>query len=91
VGEQGLDWGSTDRPGAEFEHYYYTLEAATAGLGVALAPRHLVAADLEAGRLMAPLGFLESEYRYIARRRRQRSKAAELFCAWLQVEAASEA
>lgn len=43
--------------GQTFEHLYYLLEAAAAGLGVAIAPQHLVADDLEAGRLAAPWGF----------------------------------
>ena len=43
--------------GQGFEHLYYLLEAALSGLGVAIAPEPLVAADLKAGRLMAPWGF----------------------------------
>lgn len=45
------------RYGGGFEHLYYLLEAALAGIGVAIAPEPLVAADLEAGRLLAPWGF----------------------------------
>ena len=43
--------------GSGFEHLYYLLEAAVAGLGVAIAPEPLVADDLAAGRLLAPWGF----------------------------------
>lgn len=43
--------------GQQFEHLYYLLEAAVAGLGVAIAPEPLVADDLKAGRLSAPWGF----------------------------------
>jgi DNA-binding transcriptional LysR family regulator len=43
-----------------FEHLYYLLEAAVAGLGVAIAPQQLVADDLVAGRLVAPWGFCET-------------------------------
>ncbi|MFV3403925.1 LysR family transcriptional regulator [Pseudomonas sp. NY15463] len=43
--------------GQAFEHLYYLLEAAVAGLGVAIAPQPLVADDLKAGRLAAPWGF----------------------------------
>lgn len=43
--------------GQGFEHLYYLLEAALSGLGVAIAPEPLVAADLKAGRLVAPWGF----------------------------------
>jgi DNA-binding transcriptional LysR family regulator len=46
--------------GQGFEHLYYLLEAAVAGLGVAIAPQPLVAEDLKAGRLVAPWGFSET-------------------------------
>lgn len=43
--------------GTSFDHLYYLLEAAVAGLGVAIAPEPLVADELAAGRLLAPWGF----------------------------------
>lgn len=43
--------------GTGFEHLYFLLEAAVAGLGVAIAPEPLVADELAAGRLLAPWGF----------------------------------
>ncbi|ALN61079.1 bacterial regulatory helix-turn-helix, lysR family protein [Lysobacter antibioticus] len=46
--------------GASFEHLYYLLEAAVAGLGVAIAPQPLVSEDIAAGRLAAPWGFVET-------------------------------
>ena len=46
--------------GQDFEHLYYLLEAASAGLGIAIAPEPLVADDLKAGRLAAPWGFNET-------------------------------
>ncbi|MBD8492140.1 LysR family transcriptional regulator [Pseudomonas syringae] len=48
------------RYGQGFEHLYYLLEAAVAGLGVAIAPEPLVTDDLRAGRLAAPWGFSET-------------------------------
>lgn len=45
------------RLGTGFDHLTYLLEAAVAGLGVAIAPRELVQADLDSGRLVAPWGF----------------------------------
>ena len=56
VDEQGLDPAAL-KYGQAFEHLYYLLEAAVAGLGVAIAPQPLVADDLRAGRLSAPWGF----------------------------------
>ena len=73
--------------GTVYEHYYFTMQAAVAGLGVCVAPWHLVADDVQAGRLLAPLGFCESAYRYVAKRRAQRSQKLDLFCAWLQAQA----
>ncbi|HWU75133.1 MAG TPA: LysR family transcriptional regulator [Rhodanobacter sp.] len=51
--------------GQSFEHLYYLLEAAVAGLGVAIAPQPLVADDLAAGRLVAPWGFLPTRASWI--------------------------
>ncbi|BCX44810.1 MULTISPECIES: LysR family transcriptional regulator [Stenotrophomonas] len=53
---QGLDVSKLQL-GTAFEHLYYLLEAAVAGLGPAIAPEPLVAEDLAAGRLIAPWGF----------------------------------
>ncbi|WP_374013717.1 LysR family transcriptional regulator [Pseudoxanthomonas koreensis] len=56
---QGLDADSL-RQGTGFDHLTYLLEAAAAGLGVAIAPRELVQADLDTGRLVAPWGFADT-------------------------------
>ncbi len=56
---QGLD-GSAIAAGSTFEHLTYLLEAAAAGLGVAIAPQELVQADLDSGRLVAPWGFVDT-------------------------------
>ncbi|RDJ27568.1 LysR family transcriptional regulator [Bosea caraganae] len=76
-----------DPAGAVFEHYYYTLEAAGAGLGICIAPWHLVMNDVEAGRLAAPLGFVKSDYCYVARTRMPANPKIERFCEWLAEEA----
>ncbi len=55
---QGLEAACLSQ-GQGFEHLYYLLEAAAAGLGVAIAPQQLVADDLASGRLIAPWGFVE--------------------------------
>ncbi|GAB2486164.1 LysR family transcriptional regulator [Comamonas humi] len=73
--------------GTEFEHYFFTLEAAVRGLGIAVAPWHLVMDDLAAGRLLAPLGFQRSGYRYVAQRRAgdggRGQPRLDRFCDWL--------
>jgi LysR family transcriptional regulator, glycine cleavage system transcriptional activator len=50
--------------GQRFEHFYFMLEAAVGGLGVAVTPRPLVEADLKLRRLVAPFGFVNSGRRY---------------------------
>jgi DNA-binding transcriptional LysR family regulator len=77
--------------GPEFEHYYFTLEAAVRGLGVAVAPWHLVLDDVRAGRLVAPLGFAASGYDYVLRRRAGAHPRLDVFCAWLQAQAEATA
>ncbi|MCW0211172.1 MAG: LysR substrate-binding domain-containing protein [Achromobacter sp.] len=57
--QQGIPL-APQRPGREFDHLGHMLEAAAAGLGIAIAPAVLVEADLHRGRLAAPLGFVES-------------------------------
>lgn len=83
---RGADF-SVPEGGQSFEHYYFTLEAAVAGLGVAMAPWHLVMDDVRAGRLVAPLGFDESSYQYVARRRGDADVRLDTFCNWLEQQA----
>lgn len=59
-GASGIDAAK----GTRFEHFYFLLEAAVSGLGVAVAPHPLVAEDLKLGRLVAPFGFVRSGRRY---------------------------
>ena len=50
--------------GQVFDHFYFSLQAAVAGLGVAIGPWHLVRDDLESGVLVAPMGFVEDGSHY---------------------------
>ncbi|MEC5194531.1 DNA-binding transcriptional LysR family regulator [Xanthomonas campestris] len=79
------------RFGTEFEHLMYLLEAAAAGLGVAIAPQSLVAADLAAGRLVAPWGFTPTRGRWglCAARRNPDPRIAQL-AGWLRGELAAD-
>ncbi|MGE1173297.1 LysR family transcriptional regulator [Pseudomonas sp. BW7P1] len=47
-----------------FEHFYFSIQAAVAGLGVAMGPWHLVRDDIQNGVLVAPSGFVEDGSHY---------------------------
>jgi DNA-binding transcriptional LysR family regulator len=86
--QQGLDPARL-RLGQSFEHLYFLLEAALAGLGVAIAPQQLVADDLKSGRLLAPWGFVETDARlalWVPARRadRRADRCAERLADWLR-------
>ena len=82
----GLDAGAL-RMGTGFPHLYYLLEAANAGLGVAIAPEPLVAEDLAAGRLVAPWGFVETDARWVlVTRRRASDPRVAALAEWLRGE-----
>jgi len=80
------------RYGTGFAHLFYLLEAAVAGLGVAIAPEPLVAADIAAGRLAAPWGFTATDAAWVlcGLREREDARLPEL-ARWLasQLQAAS--
>lgn len=63
---------------------FHLLEAAQSGLGASIADLIYVAAEIEAGRLIAPLGFVPSPRADVFLRAPDcRSKAADLFERWL--------
>lgn len=67
-----------------FEHLYYLLEAAVAGLGVAIAPEHLVRSDIANGRLIAPWGFVETSAKLVLlTRKNQHAQRAQQLAQWL--------
>lgn len=73
--------------GQGFEHLYYLLEAAVAGLGIAIAPEPLVADDLRAGRLAAPWGFSETPARLaLWIPKRAADGRAQQLAQWLKAE-----
>lgn len=67
-----------------FDHYHLTIEAALNGLGAAIVPWHLVAGEVACQRLVAPYGFRDSRYRYIATVERPRRRKSEHFVDWLK-------
>ena len=79
--QDGLDTSPAIRT---FDHYHLTIEAALNGLGAAIAPLHLVAGDVACGRLIAPYGFLQSDYRYVVKVGRPGRRKTEHFVEWLK-------
>ena len=52
--------------GAEhYEHFYLSLQAASSGMGVAIASAFMVESDLQEGRLVAPYGFIADGSEYV--------------------------
>ncbi|WP_101926838.1 MULTISPECIES: LysR family transcriptional regulator [Luteimonas] len=83
----GVD--AAPRLGTGFEHLYFLLEAATAGLGVAIAPQELVAGDIAAGRLLAPWGFVETDAHWVLATRRDDTDARlDQLTTWLRTQLA---
>nr|WP_281438212.1 LysR family transcriptional regulator [Rhizobium sp. BG4] len=74
-------------PRVEYEHFYFMLEAAGAGLGVCVAPWPYVTGDIRDNRLAAPFGFIDSGHEYVALRRARRNRKSVIFCEWLRAEA----
>jgi DNA-binding transcriptional LysR family regulator len=69
-----------------FDHFFLSLQAAEAGLGMAIAPLFMVVDSLDAGTLAAPEGFLKDDSRYIALMRKPPAPGTPeaRFMAWLQ-------
>lgn len=84
--ESGLSLTATKS--LSFPHTHLCIEAAVAGMGVALVERRLVAQELEQGRLEAPLGFATFPDGFVAipSGRRALSPQAGLFVDWLRAE-----
>ncbi|MNH17041.1 DNA-binding transcriptional activator GcvA [compost metagenome] len=49
---------------SDYEHFYLSLQAASAGLGLAIASALMVRDELDSGQLQAPFGFLRDGSAY---------------------------
>ncbi len=88
----GSDTPPAFKPHEMYEHFYLMIQAATFGLGVAVAPRIIVEEEISAGRLAAPLGFVPSKNNlvlWIAPHRRNSNELRQLVT-WLAEEAARQ-
>lgn len=71
-----------------FEHFYLSLQAAGAGLGVAMASAYMVVDDVRAGRLVAPFGFVDDGTGYVLLSPRPLAADArqQALLAWLRAQ-----
>jgi len=76
-----------------FEHFYFSLQAAAAGLGVAIGPFALVQQEIEAGTLVAPFGFVPdgSAYHLLSAGSIEGDRRVEALLAWLRSQDAHPA
>nr|WP_152038231.1 LysR family transcriptional regulator [Paraburkholderia hospita] len=72
-------------PGKTLEHFYFSLQAAAAGLGVAIGPWQLVRHEIDSGLLAAPMGFVEdgSAYYLLSRNPIEESRVDRVVRDWL--------
>lgn len=73
-----------DSPQHAYEHFYFCLQAAADGLGVAIGSYPLVMDDLKRGHLIAPFGFVPSGHCYLALAPQQLTPQAQTFYDWLR-------
>lgn len=76
-----------------FEHFYFSLQAAAAGLGVAIGPFALVQQEIEAGTLVAPFGFVPdgSAYHLLSAGPIEGDQRADALLSWLRSQDAHPA
>ncbi|BES73377.1 LysR substrate-binding domain-containing protein [Marinobacter nanhaiticus D15-8W] len=72
-----------------FDHFYFTLQAALDQLGTAIGPLPLVYDDLQAGRLIAPLGMSQTgvDYVLLTPRRQDQVGQTRRIMDWLSTQA----
>jgi DNA-binding transcriptional LysR family regulator len=79
-------------PSRSFEHFYLSLQAATAGIGVAIGPWQMVRDEIAAGLLAAPAGFVGDGSRYLLLSPGERSPRVAVACyallSWCRIAAA---
>lgn len=83
--EKLKNYNFKQNPTQNFEHFYFSIQAAVAGLGIAIGPHYLVKDDIESGILIAPEGFEEdgSCYFLLAKNQLKKNSAEDVFFRWL--------
>ncbi|MFF6778866.1 LysR family transcriptional regulator [Streptomyces sp. NPDC012637] len=82
---------SPESPEQTFEHFYLALQAAVAGVGVAVGPYAMVHDDLVRGQLAAPYGFVAdgTGYGLLSPRPPERDPRVAALLGWLREQTAS--
>ena len=79
--------GVTTKSQQSFAHFYFCLQAASDGLGIAIGSYPLVHHDILQGRLIAPMGFSLTGHRYVAiQAADNHSPLSTPFVNWLKLE-----
>lgn len=86
---QSQDMALEGRPNQRFDHFYFSLQAAVAGIGVAIGPWQQVRDDVASGLLSAPFGFIPdgSGYCLLTPQEIQPDSALARLAGWLQLTA----
>jgi DNA-binding transcriptional LysR family regulator len=79
---------ATHNERSDFEHFYLSLQAASAGLGLAIASALMVRDELDSGQLQAPFGFLRdgSAYHLLSPQPLSDGGKRQRFAEWVQGE-----
>lgn len=73
---------------SDFEHFYLSIQAASAGLGLAMASALMVRDELQSGQLQAPFGFLKegSGYHLLSPQALDDGSKRQRFADWVRSE-----
>jgi len=76
---------------SDYEHFYLSIQAASAGLGLAMASALMVRDELDSGQLQAPFGFVRdgSAYHLLSPHSLDDNGKRQRFAAWVLEECAS--
>lgn len=71
-----------------FDHFYFSLQASVAGLGIAIGPEPLVHDDINRGMLVAPYGFITTKFEYVilSHKAPQEDHRLSEFISWVKAE-----
>ncbi|WP_194789855.1 LysR substrate-binding domain-containing protein [Pseudomonas sp. UFMG81] len=76
------------RERSDFEHFYLSIQAASAGLGLAMASALMVRDELDSGQLQAPFGFLRdgSSYHLLSPQPLDEGGKRQRFAEWVSAQ-----